>query len=179
MRERVFDPRRLDVAAFARDAARLQGEWPLSALERLAASQQDGAPPGRVVWSATGSLEAGTGGVAVPWLRLCGHVILSLECQRCLQPLPERVEVDTRFRFADDEDQAARLDAESAEDVLALTRDLDLMQLLEDELLLALPLVPRHTECPEPLPAPNAEFGEGEPAAHPFAALAGLRKPPG
>jgi uncharacterized protein len=36
--------------------------------------------------------------------------------------------------------------------VLALEPALDLKELVEDELLLALPLVPRHEVCPEPLP---------------------------
>ena len=34
--------------------------------------------------------------------------------------------------------------------MLALSRALDLRELVEDELLLALPLVPRHEVCPEP-----------------------------
>ena len=36
--------------------------------------------------------------------------------------------------------------------MLALEPALDLRGLVEDELLLALPLVPRHEVCPEPLP---------------------------
>ena len=61
--------------------------------------------------------------------------------------------------------------------MLALEPALDLQSLVEDELLLALPLVPRHEVCPEPLPL------EPEPAApaaaHPFAALAALKRGPG
>ena len=45
--------------------------------------------------------------------------------------------------FVRGEDAAAELDAESDFDVLTLTRSLDLRELVEDELLLALPLVPR------------------------------------
>ena len=66
------------------------------------------------------------------------------------------------------------MDAESEDDVLAISRSLDVPELLEDELLLALPLVPRHEVCPEPLPVP--EEAPEEKAPHPFAALAALKK---
>jgi uncharacterized protein len=88
--------------------------------------------------------------------------------------------VQRRFRFVRNEDEAARLDEESEDDVLALPARLDLQALLEDELILALPIVPRHALCPEPLPLPAAEpLDEEAPAPNPFAALAALRRPPG
>jgi uncharacterized protein len=54
---------------------------------------------------------------------------------------------------------------------------LDLLPLLEDELILAVPLVPRHERCPEPLPLPADEPDE-MPAEHPFAKLAALKQRP-
>jgi uncharacterized protein len=68
--------------------------------------------------------------------------------------LPVELEVDVAraLRFVADEATAEALDAESEDDVLALPRRLDLHDLVEDELLLALPLVPMHTTCPVPLP---------------------------
>jgi uncharacterized protein len=81
------------------------------------------------------------------------------------------------FHFVDGEDQAAELDAESEEDVLASTRSLDLRQLAEDELLLALPLVPRHDVCPQPLlPAMSDPLDEDAAPPNPFAALAALKR---
>ena len=71
---------------------------------------------------------------------------------------------ERRIFFVDGEDAAAALDAESEDDVLALTPALDLAELVEDELLLALPLVPRHEQCPEPLPR---AFVEDDPAHRP------------
>ncbi|MGS0753455.1 YceD family protein [Roseateles sp. GG27B] len=71
------------------------------------------------------------------------------------------------------------MDADSEDDVLVLPRYLDAQELVEDELLLALPLVPRHEQCPQPLALPAAELlPDGEDAdalPHPFAALAALR----
>jgi uncharacterized protein len=83
--------------------------------------------------------------------------------------------VDRRVFFVAGEDAAASLDAESEDDVLPLA-PLDVKALVEDELLLALPLVPRHEACPEPLPF---EPGPEAPASeHPFAALAALKRGP-
>jgi uncharacterized protein len=63
--------------------------------------------------------------------------------------------------------------------VLALTRHLDALELVEDELLLSLPLVPRHEVCPQPLPVTTAELPEDEDGdeerPNPFAALAALK----
>jgi uncharacterized protein len=102
---------------------------------------------------------------------------LNLTCQRCLGAVPAPLAVVSRFRFVAGETQAAALDAEAEEDVLASTRSLDLRTLAEDELLLALPIVPRHDVCPTPLPRPSAgPDDEAAAAPNPFAALAGLKK---
>ena len=81
----------------------------------------------------------------------------------------------SRCFFVKGEDAAAALDAEAEDDVLALTPALDLRELIEDELLLALPLVPRHAHCPEPLPRAFVEDPAVDPADNPFAALAVLK----
>ena len=86
-----------------------------------------------------------------------------------------------RFLFVGSEAEAEQLDAESDDDHLVLMPRLDLLLLVEDELILELPLVPRHEGvCPEPLPFPDVADAAEEPAdarPNPFAALAALRKP--
>ncbi len=174
MKDRPQDPRALDVAAFCKQAGTLSGEWPLAALDRLAASfaaPSDGAAR----WSAAGSLRPVAGGQAEVWLALQARAEVPLLCQRCLQPMTEALDVSRHFRFVRSEDEAAELDEESEDDVLALPARLDLLALVEDELILALPIVPRHGECPQPLVMPMAELDE-EPAPNPFAALAGLKR---
>ena len=184
MKERVFDPKRLDVAAFAQAAGHLEGEMPLSGLQRLAegavAAELPGAGP--VHWQLDGALRAQSGGESECTLRLRAWASVPLECQRCLSPVHEALELDRLFLFARDEEAAARLDEQSEDDVLVLTRALDALELLEDELILALPLVPRHERCPQPLPLPEAAPEAAEEAREsPFAALAALRRkaPPG
>jgi uncharacterized protein len=78
-----------------------------------------------------------------------------------------------------DEATAEIEDEASEEDVLVWQRDFDLQALVEDELLMALPLVPAHETCPQSLPfsAVDADFIQSEmDKPHPFAALAQLKK---
>lgn len=168
------DPRRFDVADAAAQALELRGHWPLAELSRLAAEHPADAPPPAddVAWSARAFLRQAAGATPEVWLHLAARAQVLRSCQRCLQPVTLPLAVDRELRFVPGEDAAAALDADSDEDVLALEPQLDLRELLEDELLLALPLVPRHEVCPEPLPR---SAGEAEPTAHPFAALAALK----
>jgi uncharacterized protein len=176
---RAFDPKRFDVAAFAAGGASLAGEWPLAALPRLASAGAQGsgfeAPP--VHWQATGE-RATLGGAGVqPTLHLVADAAVSVECQRCLQTMVVPLHVDRRLFFVEGEDAAAALDTDSEDDVLTLEPAIDLRALIEDELLLALPLVPRHEVCPEPLPLRGEDAAPAE--EHPFAALAALKGRPG
>jgi uncharacterized protein len=144
-----FDPARLDVAQFSRQAGELRGEWRLTRLKRLAEAAVDpeSAPPVR--WFARGESLRRPGHFDEVWLALRAEAEVGLACQRCLQTMAQRLMLDTRIRFVYGEDAAARLDEEIESDVLALTRSLDLGELIEDELLLALPIVPRHEACPD------------------------------
>jgi len=164
------DPRALALHAFCQGGGPLHGRWPLSGMARLSTSFC-AASDGDATWRARGWLVPVLGGEPEVWLELQGEAEVPLECQRCLQPMKEGLQVQRRFRFVRSEDEAARLDEESEDDVLALPARLDLQSLLEDELILALPIVPRHGVCPEPLE-------EAAPAPNPFAALAALRRPP-
>lgn len=181
MSNRSFQPLKLDVAAFAEAGAELQGEWPLSDLLRLTAGAVTAAdiPAEPVAWQARGETRK-VGGARQPWLHLAAHARLLLPCQRCLQPVAQDLEVDRWIRFVEGEEQAAEMDEESEDDVLALPRSLDLRWLVEDELILELPLVPRHEDCSPPvqLAAPEEEETVAE-KPNPFAALAALKKKPG
>jgi len=178
VKARTHDPRRLDVAAFAADAAEREGDWPLAGFSRLVATTHEEGRPGpaeTVRWTLRGELRAVRNDAPQVWLHLLGRAELRLACQRCLAPVPVVLEVDRRFLFVDGEDRAAALDAEMDDDVLALPRRLDVHELLEDELLLALPLVPRHARCPTALPVEPVAPAEA-PRTNPFAALRALRR---
>ncbi|WPB56011.1 YceD family protein [Xylophilus sp. GOD-11R] len=177
--EKDFTPDSLDVPAFARSGARLEAVDPLARYPRLV-EDITGAPEGHSVqWLATGEWRDATGTVGVPWLALSGDAVLPMTCQRCLQPVEMPVAFETRFRFVADEATADAEDDESEEDLLVIRRDLPLRELVEDELLLAMPPVPLHEACPVALPTSveDPDFAAAEEArAHPFAVLAGLNK---
>ncbi len=181
---RPHDAERLDVAAFARSAAELGGQWPVAQLPRVleACHPDAAASPARVSWKARGEARNVRGGAVEIWLHLTVDAPLILICQRCLGPVASAQHVERSLRFVAGEQQAAELDAESEDDVLALTRALDVKTLVEDELLLALPLVPRHEVCPPDAPAryaaDEADAAPEEEEQHPFAALATLKRDP-
>jgi len=176
---RPFDPLRLDVERFARDGARLEGEWPLAGMTRLVEACHADDPAraeDTVAWQARGEIRR-TNGESQTWLELSLRTCLKLTCQRCLGAVSTPLAVDHRFRFVDGEAKAAALDADVEDDVLASTRSLDLRTLAEDELLLALPIVPRHDACPTLLPLASAGLDdEASAEPSPFAVLAGLKK---
>jgi len=192
----ALDPLRLHVANFAADALQAEGDWAIAELPRLADSEcpiDDRSPlkapsvvrhgptraeadlTRRVRWRAVGSTRP-VGGEHQIWLHLQADADVILQCQRCLRPLDEAVHVDRHFRFVADEETAAALDDEIEDEVLALPKTLNLRDLVEDEMLLALPLVPRHDVCPEAIPMQFGDVEEVEEKANPFASLALLRK---
>ncbi len=170
----------LDIAAFARQQASASGHTNASAYPRLAQELVGDAAASTVAWQAQGQWLAQTGGAGQPWLYLQAHTTVALTCQRCLQPVDVALEVDRAFRFVKDEATAEAQDDECEEDLLAMSRDFDLPALIEDELLMALPLVPRHAVCPVALPMQTQADApqEAQERPHPFAALAQLRSAP-
>lgn len=78
-------------------------------------------------------------------LQIQGH--LELICQRCLQPFKHEVEVDVHYVLVRDESEMpAPEDEGDDEDYLPIQAEMHVLQLIEDELLLALPIAPRHKE---------------------------------
>lgn len=175
-----WNPRRFDARAFAEASASLQGEEALAAFERLARERHaDGDTTATVRWVAHGETRPDATGQPAVWVHLLAGLALPVGCQRCLGPVNVPLEVDRWFRFVADEATAEAEDDDCEEDVLALEPRPDLMALVEDELLMEMPLVPMHETCPEPLAGhgPTEEDGvPEEPKPHPFASLAKLKK---
>lgn len=148
--------RQFAVAAFERLGDRL-AEPGGSAQVRLVLGMNDGTPTGV--------------------LRLQAGVIL--ECQRCLRPVRRTVESESQLAFVAQEDALLPADHEP---VVGDPRRVDLAALVEEELLLAVPLIARHApgeECGLPAQAGSRE-SEPAPAAQemrrPFAGLKDLMK---
>lgn len=171
---------RLPVDAFARDGADLAGQRPLRLFGRLLEDHPPEAPPADEVvsWQAHGEQRPSPGADPQTWLRVQADVEVWRACQRCLQPVRLGLRVDQWFRFVRGEDEAARLDAEGDDDVLDLPRQLDLFELIEDELLLSVPIVPRHDagDCLPGMPSLAIDPGDVSGRVRPFASLGGLLK---
>ena len=102
-----------------------------------------------------------------------GHVsaTLTLTCQRCLGEMTLPIEADSRLAFV------AAVGTEvagSREPVVTPDGQVSLATLIEEELLLALPLAPMHSDTARC--QPSAETHEDEPRQRPFAGLRELMK---
>lgn len=167
----------VDLVEFARVGGELSGSHPPSALPRLRELLFDDA--GRIDWALRGERRPRPEGGSESYLalRLGGSVVV--QCNRCLQGVECELADDRQFKVVATESQAERFDAETDEfDALVADPRFDVLELVEDEAILALPISPRHAECA--LPRESAPGDEPAPAErpNPFAMLAALRKPP-
>lgn len=182
-----WNPARLDARRFAEAGGEVGGRVPVADLERLMQdlfAQEAPSEFPEVTWRASGELRpAAQGGAPAPWLHLQATVEVPLTCQRCLGPVQTPLQLDRWFRFVATEAVAEAQDDDCEEDLLALEPRPNLIELLEDELLMALPLVPMHETCP--VGVPTASAGSPDDAAqaperpNPFQALAQLKRPRG
>jgi uncharacterized protein len=155
----------LDAYRFARESGSLEGSLELSALPRLA--DVLASPAGKVSYRLSGFV----GEREQARLRLQVTGTLQLLCQRCLGAVEENLAIDNRLELvpADSAPTQEELEDDSL-DVLPVTGTLDVLGLVEDEILLALPTAPRHVTCDLPV-TDGADV-----APHPFAALAALKQ---
>ncbi len=98
-------------------------------------------------------------------------------CQRCLEPMEVVVDAPLQFGFVRNQEEEARL-PEPFEPLWVDREEMNLFSIIEDELLLALPLVAMHppAQCPawvEPEQASHQVEGD---RANPFAVLAALTR---
>jgi len=176
---RIFDARHLDVKTFAQEGGAVAGQEPLRRFPRLLAETQGRGAETPIEWSASGEMRNPLHHSPQIWLHLKASAKLSLTCQRCLMPVDVPVTIDRSFRFVADEAVAAAEDEESEEDVLELSRSFDVPGLIEDEMLMELPISPRHDTCP-PVRVVVQDKGFDEAPAereNPFAVLGRLKTP--
>ena len=172
-----FSARALDVKAFAEAQVELSGAVTSGDCERLMAETEGRGADRPIAWRARGEVRNPRHVHPDIWLHLQADAVLSLTCQRCLAPVDVPLSIDRDFRFVADEATAEAEDDQCEEDLLVTSRSFDLAGLIEDELLMDMPLVPQHGACPQPLvrSVSDPEFEEESPKENPFAALARLR----
>lgn len=176
-----FSPERLSITGFARDNGQVQEVRPLSDFPRLASQSLQvsaDAPAPQVSYHVAAEMRPDAAGVLEPWLHLQAQAVFRMVCQRCLGEVDEHVGFDRSFRFVATEALAEIEDEESQEDVLVVSSQFNLLELVEDELLMAMPLVPRHAECPQPvrMHVEDPGFAEALPEKpNPFAVLGKMK----
>ena len=156
----------IDGFEFASAGATQQGDWPLSDFPRLRDMLAADAG-GEVRYEISGVRdERGR-----PGLRLKVSGTLALRCQRCLEPMPFEVRTDETLVLSA---TLAEIHAEPANahapDRVVAGKEMALRELIEDELILAVPYAPRHESCTAAGAGGRAE------KTSPFAGLRGMMR---
>ena len=119
---------------------------------------------GSLDWSLVGGVLSG----GEPTLHFELKGTLAASCQRCLEPIQLDLNIKSKFILVKDESEIPVEDEEMDDkDYLVADVEFDVMQLIEDEVLLAIPYAPMHDikDCPAGDAASELK------APNPFAAL--------
>ncbi|OGB22817.1 MAG: DNA-binding protein [Burkholderiales bacterium RIFCSPLOWO2_02_FULL_57_36] len=159
----------IDIFEFCRLKEKREGEVAVADLNRLAGEAAD--ESGMLRWS----LQGGSNKTGCQQLMLTVSGPVHLRCQRCLTSFAFSIESESTLVLAADEKSADEidrlLDDESIE-VIVGSREFDILRLIEDEALLALPLAPKHEVCPD---SAALDALEGVKKDSPFSVLKNLK----
>ena len=128
----------IDGLHFAHTALEQRGSLGVEQLPRLAQMQCSTA-------SVEYHLRGGRASNGKPCLRISVRGSIELICQRCLSPLPVPIAVDVELQLAESLREIS--EADDHVDRVLSSRHMDVGQLVEDEMILVLPMVPRHEAC--------------------------------
>jgi len=161
----------IDSLDFARNGKHLSGDVPIADLPRLLDALET--PQGVLHYTVQGGVDKqGIHFLDVGVVGLC-----RLRCQRCLDGLDYSVRLDTRLLLRDQPgldalDDEAGIEEEEFDSILADT-NLNVLDMLEEEILLSLPIAPKHElgAC-QATDGKNTRLDE----QNPFAVLAKLKR---
>ncbi len=153
---------------FCRLGENREGTLTLADLPRLAKEVASAAP---IHWVVQG----GTDQFGYPRLDLTVTGSVELSCQRCLTPFSFAIASASTLILAKDEQELDSIDAvleDDELDVILGSKEFNLIELIEDEALLALPLAPKHATCPD---AATLDALKSAAKPSPFAVLKNLK----
>ncbi|MGB9109422.1 MAG: DUF177 domain-containing protein [Telluria sp.] len=158
----------IDAFEFCRSNGYREGVTLVADMPRLAAECAN--PTGELSWT----IQGGQTRQGYPSMTLSVSGVVQLVCQRCLAPFGYELDSSTMLVLGKDDQEADEieevLDDESI-DVIVGSHSCDIMQLLEDEALLALPQAPKHEVCPDTKVLDSLKSEK----VSPFAALKSLK----
>ncbi|MEJ2391442.1 MAG: YceD family protein [Gammaproteobacteria bacterium] len=171
-RQQARLPHQIDPFRLAEAGSHLSGKLPLRQFKRLAEVLSDNSGELAV------ALEFDVDELGVPVVRGNIQATLMLTCQRCLEAFAFPVDIRIALAWVRTEQDADRLPLRY-EAYLVEEIPLQLNDMIEDELLLALPQIPMHqaSACPASKLLKQQDDGadESEQQANPFAVLAKLK----
>jgi uncharacterized protein len=160
-------PETIDFLKQVEKRASYECTWPVARFERLGGVINDNS--GEVAARLRFGISAGT-------RCLDGYVQadLHMRCERCLDPVKQHIESGFRFGLVTSEEEAKMLPKEF-EPLIVTDSEQSLLDLVEDELLLSLPIVAKHEEeCSEILQKHKEDDNAQRDTYRPFAALKDL-----
>lgn len=149
----------LDLIRWVQTGETLQGLDPIGLFPRVVAeqvaggrAQAAGADTRALRWSLVGHPQVVMQEQTFPMVELSVQCKLAVPCQRCHGALVLDVASTRQIALADSEALADQLAAELDDelDAIVQSRSFDLRELIEDEVLLALPFAPKHEDCALP-----------------------------
>ncbi len=158
----------IDAFEFCRINGSREGVTPVAEMTRLTKDCAD--TSGTISWKVEGS----TSKMGFPQMTLSVKGTVQLVCQRCLTPYAFEMNSSTLLMLGKDDEQADEIEEmvdDESIDVIVGSRSMDLMDLVEDEALLALPHTPKHDVCPDSALLDKAKSAK----LSPFDALKGLK----
>ncbi|VVC75924.1 hypothetical protein AQUSIP_12250 [Aquicella siphonis] len=168
MSEKII-PEHIDPFRYAEQSLGLDGTLKIADMQRLSANVLRNDDTVKV------HLQFGVDEQRITYLT--GHLetTLTLQCQRCMEPFIYEIMSDFVLGIVNTLDEANAL-PERYEPALASEGNLALRELIEDEIILNLPIIPRHEpeDCKVKLPLADSgwEQGKGE---NPFHVLKSLK----
>lgn len=160
----------IDAFEFCRLKERREGEIAVSDLPRLAEESVN--KFGSLRWS----LQGGKDSLGHPQLLLSVAGTVQLICQRCLTPFAFDIESESVLVLAGDDASADAIETlldDEAVEVIVGSKNFSIVELIEDEALLAIPTSPKHDVCPDQLMAGTSKDVE---KVSPFAILKNLKQ---
>lgn len=156
----------IDNVAFAKKSERLEGQLTLEQCPRLAEVLGSSATSAS---SINYQLDGDTDSLNRPHLHLAIHADLTTTCQRCLEPM--LLDLHRQYHYMVTEVESDEPEDSDDIDLQEPSISMDVAHLIEDEILMALPIAPTHSQ---PCGPEVTESGE---KPNPFAVLKGLIKP--
>jgi uncharacterized protein len=144
-----------------------------------------------VAWELKGEQTRRADGGFESYLALRLNGLAKMICLRCLEIVEIPIDIERHFRLAKDEAHAAKLDSEDElVDAIVGSVQFEVLDLVEDEVIMALPFAPKHEICTAPsfdtgFAATDAADDNGKEGVNeedrarpnPFRVLAQLKKP--